>query len=55
MDEFENIFTFRNSGYNPPCDCLFGEDDDIGEFDIDPDKDNELTLAIFGLNHIVWN
>jgi len=54
MYEFGNIFTFRNSDYNPPCDCLMSNDD-IMEFDIDPVKDNELTLAIFGFNLIVWN
>lgn len=56
MDEFStDIFTFRHSDYVPPTDCIFaGSEEELGDFEFE-EADNHIVMAIFGLNHIVWN
>lgn len=55
MDEFNtDIFTFRHSEYKPASDCLVQDDEEVGDFEFE-EADTHIVMAIFGLNHIVWN
>jgi hypothetical protein len=54
MNEFDNIFTFRDNTYSPPSDYLIKDDDDMGDFEVN-EEDIALLDVIIGFNHIVWN